>query len=362
MKTKIAILLAALVALAPLAALVRAENDRSAEVLVENAKRLQQLVHYRNEVIASSNLSLSINASVWNTILNLTLEADHYLGLAIEQLSAGNATLAKRYALTAMNLYSDVLELQSEIAEELGLEFRFAGALPMNLTSTVSNMTVALNKTALVLQLQVLEARISQLREQLSRVNASLYDISDALALLERASSVLAEARAALSSGSITVSELARMLGEVKGILGLVNAELNRAALHVAIARAMKLGWLKSNETGYLNATLNVKVRNETLRKLIRERVMNWTKIEEFENSTKRLVKRIFEEVKNRIEKTVRESGAAAKVAIKVEKRVERAVEAGKEAPPATPPGWVKKAERESQPTGAAKQNKGARG
>lgn len=363
MKQMVAALLAVLLVLAPLAVTVKAENDRSVEVLIKNAKRLQLLVHFRNEVIASSNLSL-VNVTLWSEILNLTAKADHYLSLAIEQFTAGNVTQAKEYVLLAMNLYSDVLELQSEVAEEYGLEFKFEGELPMNLTASVSNMSIAINMTALTLQLQVLEARVAQLREMLSKVNTSLYNITDALALLDRASEILAEARAALTAGNITVPVLARMLAEVKRILGIVNAELNRASLHVAVVRAMKLGWLKRNETDYLNITLINKTHAERLRKLIRERAINWTEIEDIGNATKKLVEKIFEKVKSRVEENARKAGAATKVIVKVEREgVKVEVEregVKKEAPPITPPGWVKKAERESQLPG--KRDKGPRG
>lgn len=353
MKAPTAVLLTVLLVLAPLAATVRAENDRSAEVLIENAKRLQLLVHYRNEVIAGSSLP-SINATLWATIQNLTARADQYLRLAVEQFTAGNATLAKNYALTAMHLYSDVLELQSEVAEELGLEFRFEGALPLNLTASVSNMTVALNKTALILQMQVLEARIAQLREQLSRVNTSLFDIADAMELLNRASETLAKAKAALDAGNLTVSDLARMLAEVKRILGLVTAELNRASLRAAIAKAMKLGWLKKNETEYLENALINRTLTKRLEKTIRERAMNWSEIESIRNYTKQLVEKVFKEVKSRIEKAAERAGTPAKISVRVE--VER------EAPPATPPGWAKKAERGAETPAPPKQGKGARG
>ncbi|MEM4666344.1 MAG: hypothetical protein QW650_02825 [Thermofilum sp.] len=352
-KAPTAVLLAVLLVLAPLAATVRAENDRSAEVLVENAKRLQLLVHFRNEVIANSSLPL-VNATLWATILNLTAEADLYLSLAVEQLAAGNFTLAKNYALSAMRLYGDILELQSEVAEELGLEFKFEGALPLNLTASVSNMTVALNRTALILQLQVLEARVAQLREQLSKVDTSLFDISNALALLDRASEILAEARAALDAGNLTVSDLARMLAEVKRILGLVTAELNRASLHVAIVKAMKLGWLKRNETEYLEDVLINRTLVKKVEKAIRERALNWSEVESVRNATRELVEKVFKEVKSKVEKAAERAGAAAKISIKV--KVE------KEAPPITPPGWAKKAERGTEAPAPPKQGKGARG
>lgn len=334
----VALVLALLVAAAPLVQLASAENDRSAEVLIQNAKRLQQFVHYRNSVISASVNTTLLNKT-WSTILNLTAQADQYLDLAVQLYSSGNYTAAKELALKAMDLYSDVLELQSELAEELGLEFRFQGELPMNLTAKVGNMTIAVNKTALTLQLQVLEARVSQLRSQLSKLNAS---VSEALELLDKAASLLEQAKSLLASGNITVSELARILAEVKRLLGLANAELNRAALHLTIVRAMKLGWLKRNETSYLNTSLI----NHTLAKLkdsLKRGELNESQVERALNMTAKLLKELRERVKN----------AAEKVG-KLEKQLGRPEklekEAGKPAPPVEPPGWAKREQEAGKP------------
>uniref|UniRef100_A0A7C3SPZ9 Uncharacterized protein n=1 Tax=Thermofilum pendens TaxID=2269 RepID=A0A7C3SPZ9_THEPE len=327
----VALVLALLVAVSPLAWLASAENDRSAEVLIQNARRLQQFVHYRNSVVSASINATLLNET-WSVIMNLTVQADQYLDLAVQLYNSGNYTAAKELALKAMDLYSSVLELQSELAEELGLEFRFEGKLPMNLTAKVSNMTIAVNKTALTLQLQVLEARVSQLRSLLSKLNAS---VSEALELLDEAASLLEEARSLLASGNATVSEIARILAEAKRLLGLANAELNKAALHATVVRAMKLGWLRRNETGYLNTSLI----NHTLAKLreaLRKGELNESQVEQALNATAKLFKELKERVKS-----------AAEKAGKIEKRLEKIEkiqkEAGKPAPPVEPPGWAKR-------------------
>uniref|UniRef100_A0A7C4BAA8 Uncharacterized protein n=1 Tax=Thermofilum pendens TaxID=2269 RepID=A0A7C4BAA8_THEPE len=334
-----ALVLALLVAVSPLAWLASAENDRSAEVLIQNAKRLQQFVHLRNSVISAS-INVTLFNETWSTILNLTVQADQYLDLAVQLYNSGNYTAAKELALKAMHLYSNVLELQSELAEELGLEFRFMGKLPMNLTAKVGNMTIAINKTALTLQLQVLEARVSQLRSQLSKLNTS---VGEALELLDEAASLLEQAKSLLTSGNATVSDLARILAEVKRLLGLANAELNKAALHMTIVRAMKIGWLKRNETGYLNVSLI----NHTLAKLksaLRKGLLNESEIEQALNATAKLLKDLKERIKS----------AAEKVG-KLEKRLEKLVEtrkeeAGKPVPPVEPPGWAKKGQESGKP------------
>ncbi|ABL78518.1 hypothetical protein [Thermofilum pendens] len=255
MKTRIVgLALVALLLLAPLQ-IALAGTDTSAEILVSNAKRLQQLVHYRNTVI-SSTLNVTSIGSNWTLILNLTLQADLYLNASIQALNAGNYTEAKIYAIKAINTYGQVLELQEELAEEYDIHFKLEGEIEegyANATKLGVNASIAINRTALTLQLEVLENRVDLLLEVLGKVNTSLYNVSGAISLLQEAKLLLEEAEAKLEAGNITVPELAKTLAVVKKILGLVNAELHRASLALTVNRAMKLGLLKKNETLPLN-------------------------------------------------------------------------------------------------------------
>lgn len=161
-------------------------------MLIENAKRLQLTVRYRNEVLASSNISASAEL---NAILDLTAKADGHLALAIREYGAGNYAGAMKHAILAVNLYGEALELQRELAEKHGIEFR-AGTIALNLTTPHGSLalkltplerklllnlatpagtqTLTLNETALalILQLQVLEARVSQLEKLLLSAEA----------------------------------------------------------------------------------------------------------------------------------------------------------------------------------------------
>lgn len=229
--------------------------DKSAETLITNAERLQRQVYYRNSVLvnATSGLNTSLYAYNLSLILNLTRLADSYLNMSKQLYSQGNYTGAATYAIKAINTYGEVIELQEKLSDALNVEFK-VGKEQEKYNITAANVT-AINRTALVLQLEVLKARIAELKNVLGKINQSIYNVTGALNLLDDAESLLSDAEAKLQAGNITVSELAKTLGTVKKILGLVNAELQRASLKVTVVRAMKLGILKNNATQVLNMT-----------------------------------------------------------------------------------------------------------
>jgi hypothetical protein len=225
--------------------------DKSAETLIKNAEKLQKHVYYRNSVLvnATSGLNTSLYAYNLSLILNLTRLADSYLNMSKQLYSQGNYTGAATYAIKAINTYGEVFELQEELSEALNIEFE------VEKEQEEYNITATINRTALVLQLEVLEERIAELKNVLGKINQSIYNVTGALNLLDDAESLLSDAEEKLQAGNITVSELAKTLGTVKKILGLVNAELQRASLKVTVVKAMKLGLLKNNATQVLNMT-----------------------------------------------------------------------------------------------------------
>jgi hypothetical protein len=229
--------------------------DKSAETLINNAQKLQSHAYYRNSVLINATTSLNASQYTYNIslILNLTKLADSYLNLSRNLYSEGNYTGAASYAIKAINTYGEVIELQEELSEALNVSFK-AGKEAEEYNFTATNIT-AINRTALVLQLEVLKARIAELKNVLGRVNQSIYNVTGALNLLGDAEELLVDAEERLQAGNMTVPELAKILATVKKILGLVNAELQRASLKVTVVRAMKLGILKKNATEVLNMT-----------------------------------------------------------------------------------------------------------
>ncbi len=172
MKALIAVAIIATLFLSLVALSLAVDNDAiSAEMLINNAERLDTLVKCRNSAIANSTDTTSLGA-IWQQILNFTSLGEKYLNASKAFYEAGNYTAAKIDAIWAIRSFGNALRLQSLVASSTGINFTACtvmitprvlvnGTRPLNATRT--NRSRFVNIGGITIRIRLMKARISTL-------------------------------------------------------------------------------------------------------------------------------------------------------------------------------------------------------
>ncbi len=280
----------------------------AASNLVGVASRLSKLAHCRNEVLASSNVTKTEYAALFQSALNLTAAGDSYLKLANSSLAAGNYSAAFLYAKLAIQSYGRALELQEQIADKLNVSFaackavlappkKVAPQLPRNATCKWTPEFYPL-----MTAFNVTERRIEELERLVELAEEKGYNASGLKALLDQAEELVEEGRKLALACNISAA--AHKLAEAKKILGAVNAALAKLGVE-RLARELRRAGIEVNETEVeeLEKALKkgkiaeevAKVANKTLSKLQKE-------IEKLEKGAAK-AKGVEKEIEKRLEK-----------------------------------------------------------
>lgn len=279
--------------------------------LLRAAAKLGAMVHCRNEVLRSAN----VTQGELQLILNLTAAGDAYLARANASLAAGNYTAAMRYAQLAIQSYGKALDLQEDIAELLNVSFAACRAVlkPPKVPPALAGNATVLPRNAtckwtpefypLMTAFNVTERRIEELRGLLSKLEERGYNTTGLALMLDEASKLVNEGRALAQACNI--SSAAHKLAEAKKYLGAVSAaiaklgekrfvnEIRKAGLDVNETEVE--GALKRNMVAEKIAEKVEEKLNKTAKEL--EEKVNFTKLEKMEKEIRNLEK-LVERVK----------------------------------------------------------------
>lgn len=221
--------------------------------LFKVAAKLSRLVHCRNEVLATANVTQTEHADTYQTILELTARGDTYLSLANSSITAANYTAALRYAQEAIRNYGKALELQELVKDLLNLSFA-ACKVVLAPVEPPRDKGPAVNRTCkwspefypMMTAFNVTERRIEELEKLIARAAEQGYNVSGILSLLEKARSLVEEGRSL--AVACNESAAAHRLAEAKKLLGLANAELAKLGAR-RLAKEMVRRGVEVNET-----------------------------------------------------------------------------------------------------------------
>lgn len=225
---------------------------RSAEVLIENAERLQAFVYCRKGIIESS-VNITALGDLWAQILNYTAEGDYYLNLSKEYYAGENYTAAKVDAIWAIRYYGKTIALQAHIVGKYNITFAACSNKLLNMTrihkqARLMNRTGYGNKTMALVKLStrisILEQRIAETKNILQSLNLTDEEIEEINSLLSQAESLVSQAKSLLNSTptNATFTEINKLLAQTHKILGEINRYIAKIGLKVAIKRALRLG------------------------------------------------------------------------------------------------------------------------
>ena len=332
---KIALGLIAAVLLASFAQLYsQPQVAAPAERLTEAAQRLQELAHCRNQVLQG----VVQNRSALAEVLSLTSTGDNYLALARQALSAGNASQAFSYAISALRTYGRVLELQEGLRGLVNASFASCGAV---LAPELENVTAKLGRVAaenrtcrwspsfypLMVAINVSLQRVSTLESIALKASESGYDVSNATRLLSQARELLASAQS-LAVECLT-DEAARKLAEANKLIGLASAELAKAGARRLVAEMRAYG-LEVSKVGEVLEALRGRRFEEYLVNRTLDALLNITRgVQELERERVRLQQ--LERLLSRIQERVQ--GELKQLALRVRELVREAIALAEKAP-----------------------------
>lgn len=252
-KALIAVAIIATLFLSLVALSLAVDNDAiSAEMLINNAERLDTLVKCRNSAIANSTDTASLGA-IWQQILNFTSLGEKYLNASKAFYEAGNYTAAKIDAIWAIRSFGNALRLQSLVASSTGINFTACAAVvapsPIANRTRLMNGTMLMNRTRLAnmsmyrlqnmsglqLHISLMEARVKALlNSSLAANDTQLREmLSKALQLLNSANESLAQ------GNEVRARELVRAAEKIM-IMAQMRIRVN--ALKHVVERARKMG------------------------------------------------------------------------------------------------------------------------
>ena len=231
------------------------DEARSAQVLIQNAQRLQAIVYCRNNVIESS-LNVTANAELWAEIQNYTSMGDYYLNASIQFYNQGNYTAAQIDAIWSIHYYGRTISLQARLAGRSNVTFTSCTAAALNLTRIHmppwANATGRFNESAhsyiviqhLLFKINILQDRLDRIKEIVSNVNATDEELEEINSLIAQAESLLAQARTLLNTtdSNSSIVEVKKILAQVHRILGELNHHLANLGLMIALHRASMMG------------------------------------------------------------------------------------------------------------------------
>ncbi len=197
-------------------------EERSAEVLIQNATRLKELAEYKLSQVNSFLSTTTINTALESTlelISSCIEEGDYNLSRARELYASGNYTEAKVYAIYSIRCYGEALKLLSEVVSELGIEVGSPKAGKTHLANRNGSIIVAYNRSREFLN------RLRDIIDRLTEEGVE-YDFSYILNELNSIEELINEGISLASQGK--VNESGPLLGKVRSRLALVNAELRR--------------------------------------------------------------------------------------------------------------------------------------
>ncbi|RLE73018.1 MAG: hypothetical protein DRJ37_01420 [Thermoprotei archaeon] len=257
MKKILSLMLIALIAMniAVLAEPPVDKDARSAEILIQNAERLQRLIELKLEIIHSLilNITTPSNVTVYlNNTINLVLEhkaeGDAYLNISKSLYEEGNYTGAKIYAIKAMQSYSLALKLIHDLSLELGIKYEECCVEEKVMNKTKTGMA----NNSLVVAFKIAELHVDRLLEIIEKLDKTEidYDFEALVSELLEIKALIEEGKTLAEAGNVT--EAARILGEVRKRIAHVNAELHKISALLTVVRMKKFALEKFGE----NATM----------------------------------------------------------------------------------------------------------
>ena len=235
----------------------KAPKTRSAEVLIENAQRLQRIVLCRNNVI-KSNINVSELGTLWKQIINYTRMGNESLEASLYYNSTGNYTEAMIDAIWAIRYYGKTISFQAHVLGKYNISFNNCTVAALNLTKihrpSWANETMQKNDTLynrLSLKISILEQQLNNVSKILSGLNLTADDKAKIDELISQAQKVLDKAKSLLNSSQLTettVSQINSLLAQVHSIFGKINSYIAKIGIQQAYHRALKQG-IKMNIT-----------------------------------------------------------------------------------------------------------------
>ncbi len=244
------------------------KDARSAEVLIENAERLKQLIEVKLQVInyvllnftASGNVTVYINNTL-SLILEYKAEGDAYLNISKTLYEEGNYTGAKTYAIKAMQSYCKALKLIHELSVELGIKYeKFCKE-----EGVINRTRMGIVNNSLIVAFKIAEMHVDRLIEIIEELNKTGidYDFEVLLEELAEIKALIEEGMSLAEAGNTT--EAAHILREVRKRIVYVNAELHRLSMLIAVKKLRKF---IAKKFGGENATLIDYILEEFMTKL----------------------------------------------------------------------------------------------